>query len=256
MLEFPRWKYVVILVVLAIASLYALPNIFPQDPSVQVNANRGAPTGVSLQQQVTTDLQAAGIAPKAVELTDSGALVRLADLDAQSKASDLLREKLGPEYVVALNLASTVPDWLDRLGGKPMVLGLDLQGGVHFEMQVDQQAALDKRLDAYAEEIRTTLRENRIGYTSVERTAGGTIVVQLQPNADGDAAMRQLGVAQPLLVRERQGARITARVPEAELNRIALDAIEQNITTLRNRIDEVGVAEPVIQRQGTDRVVV
>ncbi|MDO5505648.1 MAG: protein translocase subunit SecD [Pseudoxanthomonas suwonensis] len=256
MLEFPRWKYAVILLVLLIAALYALPNAFPQDPSVQVNANRGAATGVALQQQIANGLQADGITPKAVELTDEGALVRLSDLDAQSKAADGLREALGPDYVVALNLASTVPDWLRAFGGKPMVLGLDLQGGVHFEMQVDQQAAMDKRLDAYAEETRTVLRENRIGYTSVERTGGGTIVATLQPTADAAAAVRVLAADQPVLLRERQGNRIVSRVPETELNRIAMDAIEQNITTLRNRIDEVGVAEPVIQRQGTDRVVV
>lgn len=256
MLEFPRWKYVVILLVLLLASLYALPNAFPQDPSVQVNANRGAVTGAALQQRISNDLQAAGITPKAVEVTTDGALVRLSDLDAQSKAADSLRAELGQDYVVALNLASTVPDWLRAFGGKPMVLGLDLQGGVHFEMQVDQKAAIDKRVDAYVEETRTVLRENRIGYTSVERTGNGTIVTTLQPTADAEAALRLLSTEQPVLVRERQGNRIVSRVPEAELNRLAMSAIEQNIGTLRRRIDEVGVAEPVIQRQGTDRVVV
>lgn len=256
MLEFPRWKYFLIVVVLALAVLYALPNAFPQDPSVQVNANRGAATGVALQQEVANKLQGAGLTAKEVEITPAGVIARMHDLDEQSKASEVLREGLGSDYVVALNLASTVPDWLASVGGKPMVLGLDLQGGVHFEMQVDQQAALDKRLDAYAEEIRASLRENRIGYNSVERTAGGVIVTQLQPNADADAAMRLLASEQPLLSRDRQGNRIVSRVPEAEMTRIAMDAIEQNITTLRNRIDEVGVAEPVIQRQGTDRVVV
>lgn len=257
MLEFPRWKYVVILLVVLLATLYALPNIYPQDPSVQITSNRGAPTGVELDAKIDEALSAAGVTPKSVDTEGEGErMVRLLDLDDQTKAADALRSALGDQYVVALNLASTVPDWLSWFGAKPMLLGLDLQGGVHFVLQVDQKAALDKRLDAYADEVRAILRDNRIRYESVERNATGTTVAQLSDAADADRAMTLLATAQPTLLREAVGSRITIRVPETELNQISADAIEQNITTLRNRVDEVGVGEPVITRQGSDRVVV
>src|SRR5690606_15208266 len=183
-------------------------------------------------------------------------MVRLNSLEDQTRAADALRPALGDDYVVALNLASTVPDWLSWFGAKPMLLGLDLQGGVHFVLQVDQKAALDKRLDAYADEVRAVLRDNRIRYESVERNATGTTVAVLADAADADRAMTLLATAQPTLLREAVGRRITIRVPETELNQISADAIDPNITTLRNRVDEVGVGEPVITRQGNDRVVV
>ncbi len=160
---------------------------------------------------------------------------------------------------MALNLASTVPDWLANLGGRPMVLGLDLQGGVHFVLQVDQKAALDKRLDAYTEDVRSTLRDARIAYQSVERRADNSIVANLSPSAGDDAAQRAraaLVKAQPTLGYDVSGNRITVTVPETEIAQIANGAIEQNINTLRNRVNQLGVAEPIIQRQGADRVVV
>lgn len=257
MLEFPRWKYVVILFVVLLSALYALPNIYPQDPSVQITANRGAATGVELDAKIEAALAEAGVVAKSIDTPEEGErMVRLSDLDDQTRAADALRPALGDQYVVALNLASTVPDWLSWFGAKPMLLGLDLQGGVHFVLQVDQKAALDKRLDAYADEVRQVLRDNRIRYESVERNATGTTVALLADEADADRAMSLLATAQPTLLREAVGRRITIRVPEAELNQISLDAIDQNITTLRNRVDEVGVGEPVITRQGSDRVVV
>ncbi len=258
MLEFPRWKYIVILLVVLLSVLYALPNIYPQDPSVQITANRGAATGAELDAKIGAALASAGVTAKSVDTEDAegGRMVRLLDLDDQTRAADALRPALGEDYVVALNLASTVPDWLSWFGAKPMLLGLDLQGGVHFVLQVDQKAALDKRLDAYADEVRAILRDNRIRYESVERNATGTMVARLVDAADADRAMSLLAAAQPNLLREAVGSRITVRVPEAELNQISLDAIDQNITTLRNRVDEVGVGEPVITRQGNDRVVV
>ena len=171
-------------------------------------------------------------------------------------AADVLRPVLGEDYVVALNLASTVPDWLDKLGARPMVLGLDLQGGVHFVLQVDQKAALEKRVDAYAEDVRVTLRDKRIRYTAVDRRPDHSIVVALGSGADPAQARTELAVAMPTMSVDAQGNRLVVRIPEAELNQIAGSAIEQNIATLRNRVNELGVAEPIIQRQGTDRVVV
>ncbi|TKS54301.1 protein translocase subunit SecD [Luteimonas yindakuii] len=258
MLEFPRWKYVLIILVVLVASLYALPNIYPQDPSVQVNATRGVVVDEALRGRVESVLADVGVDAREIEVdTEAGnMLVRLDDLDAQTRASEALRSGLGEDYVVALNLASTVPDWLTRLNAKPMQLGLDLQGGVHFVMQVDQQAALERRLDAYAEEARAILRDNRIRYQSVDRRADGAIVAVLESEAEAARANTLLAADQPALIRTVSDGRITMRVPESELQQISADAIEQNITTLRNRIDEIGVSEPVIQRQGNDRVVV
>ena len=258
MLEFPRWKYIVIVLVALLGILYALPNLYPQDPSVQVTATRGNEITQALGDRVRAQLEGAGIQIKAIDVDaeNGNMIVRLPDLDSQTAASDLLRESLGQDYTVALNLASTVPDWLTRFGASPMVLGLDLQGGVHFVMQVDQQAALERRLDSYAEGIRATLRDNRVRYTSVERRADGTIQTVLADEADVSRAMQLMAADQPMLTRSVSGNRITTRLPDSEIDQIALDAIDQNITTLRNRVDEVGVAEPVIQRQGDDRVVV
>ena len=256
MLEFPRWKYVVILLVVLLSALYALPNVYPQDPSVQITANRGATIGAELRAKVDAALADVGVTAKAVDTDDGEMMVRLVSLADQTLVADALRPVLDEDYIVALNLASTVPAWLERLGAGPMRLGLDLQGGVHFVLQVDQKAALDKRLDAYADEIRAVLRDNRIRYDSVERTAGGVTVASLADAADADRALALLATAQPTLLREAVGKRITVRVPDVELNQIATDAIDQNITTLRNRIDEIGVGDPVITRQGADRVVV
>jgi preprotein translocase subunit SecD len=269
MLEFPRWKYFLILIVIAVASLYALPNVYPQDPSVQITPNRGFAVDDALRQRVETALQTAGVTPKAVEQDNGNLLVRLPDLDAQTRANDSLRQALGEDYVVALNLASTVPDWLTDLGARPMVRGLDLQGGVHFVLQVDQKAALDKRVDAYVEDIRVTLRTQRIRYQAVERRADNSIQVTLADAADGEKARQALAAAlsssgsataqvvgASTLAYELVGSQLTIRLPDSELAQISGDAIEQNIATLRNRVNELGVSEPIIQRQGDDRVVV
>ena len=256
MLEFPRWKYFLILVVLAVSALYALPNVYQKDPSVQITANRGGQIDDALKQRVSAALGEAGVTPKSVEKEGESLIVRLGSLDAQTRANDVLREKAGENYTVALNLASTVPDWLAGLGGKPMVLGLDLVGGVHFALQVDKKAAVDKRFDAFAEDIRTTLRDNRVGYRSVERRGESDIQVTLANAADADKARAALVKAQPTLTYSGSGERITVSVPQAEMLQIASGAIEQNLTTLRNRVNELGVAEPIIQRQGDDRIVV
>jgi preprotein translocase subunit SecD len=256
MLEFPRWKYFLILLVLAVSALYALPNIYQKDPSVQITASRGAQLDDALRSRIDADLKAAGITPKAVTKEGDSLMVRLPSLQAQTRANDVLRQQLGENYTVALNLASTVPDWLAKLGGRPMVLGLDLVGGVHFAMQVDQKAALEKRLDGFAEDIRTTLRDGRIAYRSVERRGDNSIQVSLSEGASVDAARTALAKSQPTLTYDVSGQNISVKVPEAELKQIASGAIEQNLTTLRNRVNALGVSEPTIQRQGEDRIVV
>ena len=268
MLEFARWKYVVALIVLIFSALYALPNLYPQDPSVQITANRGAQIDAALRQRVDAVLKTAGVTPKAVELGQEGGnlLVRTSDPDAQTKAADALSAELGNGYVVALNLASTIPDWLESIGGKPMLLGLDLQGGVHFLMEVDRKAAIDKRFAAYVEDLRVLLRENRVLFESVERRGEDVIAVTLSPRADIAKARQIIETnmisanagaigAQPFDY-ATQGNVVTVRVPASELQDLASRAIEQNIGTLRNRINELGVAEPIIQRQGAERIVV
>jgi preprotein translocase subunit SecD len=259
MLEYARWKYVLILLVLLVSTIYALPNIYPQDPSVQVTANHGSTVDKALQARVETTLKKAAIQPKGVEISkDGNLLVRLFDANVQIKAADAIRGELGSDYVVALNLASTVPDWLEKIGAKPMLLGLDLQGGVHFLMQVDQQAALAKRFDATAEDVRTTLRENGVAYTAVERRPDGSVLTTLATNADPAKARQLIAKDLPNLLLEdgTTDRQFTVRIPQAELDKVSTEAIEQNVSTLRNRINELGVAEPIIQRQGTDRVVV
>jgi len=266
MLEFSRWKYIAILLVVLLSVLYALPNIYPSDPSVQITANRGFAIDDALNQRVQASLKKAGVAAKSLDKENDSLLVRMPSLDAQTTANDALRTDLGDDYSVALNLASTVPDWMSGFGARPMVRGLDLQGGVHFVMQVDQKAALDKRIDAYAEDMRVTLRDKRVRYESVERRPDNSIIVTLAPSEDGDKARQALvgqastatnaGVAPSGLTYLVQGNRINVTLPQSELQQISGDAIEQNIATLRNRVNELGVSEPIIQRQGEDRVVV
>src|SRR3990167_10699821 len=169
MLEYARWKYVVVLLVLVLSVLYAVPNLFPSEPAVQVTANRGAAVDAALQQRVEAALKKAAVPFDSSEIgKDGNLLVRIASDDAQSSASQAIRDALGSSYVVALNQASTVPKWLQSVGAQPMFLGLDLRGGVHFLMQVDKQAALAKRFEATAEDMRVLFRENRILFGSVE----------------------------------------------------------------------------------------
>jgi preprotein translocase subunit SecD len=269
MLEYSRWKYVTILIVVLISAFYALPNVFPQDPSVQISANRGAQVDDALKQQVGQALTKAGLKSKAIEIQGENLLVRTPDDETQNKAADALRDALGNRYTVAMNRASTVPEWFGSVGAKPMSLGLDLQGGVHFLMEVDKKAAIDKRFEAYLSDIRGTLREERIAYESVEREGERGLRVILAKATD--AAEAQTLIQKSLAAAatdtgamtaasafsfEALGNTIDIGVSEEMVRQMTLNAIEQNLGTLRNRINALGVAEPVIQRQGADRVLV
>ena len=256
MLIYERWKYVVLAVVLLLSALYALPNIYQKDPSVQITANRGSVVDVALIGRVEAALAEAGVTVKSAEVEGDNALVRLVSTDAQVKAVDALKPVLGNDYVIALNLASTVPDWLESLGAQPMLMGLDLQGGVHFLMQVDQDAALDKQLTAIVEDLRVLLRDNRVRYESVSRGADNAITVTLADPADAEKAAALISKNQPTLQQDVEGSSIRVQLLDAELARMSRDAIEQNLGTLRNRINALGVSEPIIQRQGDDRIVV
>ncbi|MEJ5207746.1 protein translocase subunit SecD [Denitratimonas sp. CY0512] len=257
MLEYARWKYVVAVLVLIIATIYSLPNLFPQDTAVQISATRGGVVDEALKERVHGVLERSQIEFKAIEFDNNNLLVRLADPNTQIRAADTIRGEVGQGYVVALNLASTVPDWLTRIGADPMLLGLDLQGGVHFLMEVDQKAALETREVGFVDDIRALLRDNRIGYSAVDRTANG-ILIRLREASDRNAVAGLIGREVPQLLIEdgSEPGVLMAQLRETELKTIIDNAVEQNIGTLRNRINELGVADPVVQRQGTNRIVV
>jgi len=258
MLEFSRWKYILAALVLLASAFYAMPNLFPQDPAVQISANRGV-VDAALQSRIEELLKKSGIAPRRVAIEGSNLMVRLANADDQMKASELIRPELGARFTSALNLASTVPSWLASVGAKPMTLGLDLQGGVHFLMQVDQAAALDKRMNAYVEEVRGLLRDGEIRNAGISRN-GQDIRIELK-NADESRGV--LNLLTPVLTRLQvrvlagsEGKILLVQASDVEVKAISDGAIDQNVTTLRNRIDSLGVAEPVIQRQGSSRIIV
>ena len=253
--HFPLWKNILILLILTLASIYALPNFFGEDPSVQLSPARGSALDQALVTQAEKALADAGLKAKAVELGEKRLLVRFADTDAQLKAADALKAVYGDRYTVALNLAPATPNWLRKIGAAPMYLGLDLRGGVHFMMQVDMEAAIKQAEERYAEDIRTMLRDSKIQYLSVDRD-NHAIQIKFQ-----DAAT--LGQAENTLKREmrglmfsEEGNALIARMTDADVREIRRLAVAQNVTTLRNRVNELGVAEPVIQQQGEDRIVV
>ncbi len=253
--HFPLWKNTLIILILALAVIYSLPNFFGEDPSVQLSPLRGAVLDQALVTQAEKTLGDAGLKAKMVELSEKRLLVRFGDTDVQLKAADALKARFGDRYTVALNLAPATPDWLRAINAAPMYLGLDLRGGVHFLMQVDMEAAIKQSEERYAEDIRTLLRDSKIQYTAVDRD-NHTITVKF-----ADAAT--LGQAETTLKRELRGLvfdedgnTLKGHMTDAEAREIRRLAVAQNVTTLRNRINELGVAEPVIQQQGEDRIVV
>ncbi|KAA2284202.1 protein translocase subunit SecD [Arenimonas fontis] len=258
MLQYSTWKYVLAAVIILLSVLYASPNLYPQDPAVQVVANRGGVVDDNLVLRVRTALDEAGLTPKSVAIEDGDLIVRATDVDQQTRVADLLRPELGSEYNVALNLASTVPEWLGWFGARQMAMGLDLRGGVQFLLEVDQQAAIDKRANAFADEITTVLREGGIPYTGVSRTAEG-IQVLLKDAADMERFRTALAREAPeldLVPDEARPERLLARMSPTLIKQIMDQAIDQNRSTLDNRINSLGVGEQVIQRQGASRIVV
>ncbi|MEE4639473.1 MAG: protein translocase subunit SecD [Wenzhouxiangella sp.] len=258
--RFPPWKYALLIIALGIGILYSLPNLFGDDPSVQVSSIRGFELEPDLADRIEGLLDSAEIEYKAIEFQPQRLLVRLNSPDRQSRAADLLRESLSDEdYVVALNLAPSTPDWLRMLQAEPMVLGLDLQGGVHFLMQVDMEAARTQQLERFVSDIRTVLRQGNLRYRSV-RLDRNSIVAELRTAEDRDRAIslieREL---EELTVEARDGGEtfnLRASIDEAILQELQQTALRQNITTLRNRVNELGVSEPIIQQQGAERIVV
>lgn len=260
--KFPLWKYLLILAVLAIGFLYSAPNLYPDDPAIQISGNSSAMRVEQADlERASRALEAAGISVKAVSLANQGraGLLRLNDAEDQLPAKDLVRKALSDEFVVALNLAQTTPDWLRGLGGSPMKLGLDLSGGVHFLMEVDMDKALDARRKVYEGEVKSLLRKERVRYRSLPELNG---VIQL-----GFADEATLEKAQRLIRKdfsdfdlssvERSGQQVLRlALTQAKLVEIREYSIKQNLTTVRNRVNELGVAEPLVQRQGANRIVV
>ncbi|AGM40681.1 preprotein translocase subunit SecD [Spiribacter salinus M19-40] len=261
--RYPLWKYVLLVAVIAAGCLYALPNLFGQDPALQVTTADGSPPDERTQSEILTLLADEGIDLGEAEVLDEQYLLRLPDTDAQVRAADELDVALGRDFTVALNLAPATPDWLRNLGGQPMYLGLDLRGGVHFLMEVDMDAVMEQTLSRYGDEFRRLLRESDIRYREVADAAADTeadMVIRFAGPDTRDAGISLLRDEYPELVfatdEDEEEARLTATLTDEERQEVRNFAVEQNITTLRNRVNELGVAEPIIQRQGAERVVV
>ncbi|MEZ9423306.1 protein translocase subunit SecD [Vibrio lentus] len=258
--RYPLWKYLMVMFAIAIAALYALPNIYGEDPAVQVTGARGASVDLSTLDAVTDALEAKSLSTKSVALENGSILVRFNDTDTQISARDIITEALGDDVIVALNLAASTPDWLESIGAAPMKLGLDLRGGVHFLMEVDMDAAMEKLVGQQEEAFRSELREEKIRYRAI-RPSGKDAVEVILRNEE------QLAEAKSLLQSKHQDMTfvdsesngrfsLIANFTETRLQEIRNYAVEQNITILRNRVNELGVAEPLVQRQGASRIVV
>jgi preprotein translocase subunit SecD len=267
--DFSKWKYILVAVVLALGFVYATPILFTPQAAVQISANRGATVDQALKEKVLGILQTKKVTFDDVELNGDRILARFPNTDTQFAGSDALKTELGDNYTVALNLASTVPGWLRAIGANRMPLGLDLQGGVHFLMEVDSKAALGKMQQRYVDDIRAALRNAKIRYESVNPNPQG-LVVTLRSEDDRKQAgnviakdvnqPEKLGDQPPLELTDQPDANgsfpIAVKIRESMLQDQAKQIVTSNLTTLRNRVNQLGVSEPLIQQQGTNRIVV
>lgn len=258
--RYPLWKNLLIIGIVFICGLYALPNLYGEDPAVQISGTRGVQADPSTVELVTTTLNQAKISYKKIDYENKGVLIRFNKPDNQIAARELLANKLNKEkYIVALNLAAATPSWLESIGAKPMKLGLDLRGGVHFLMEVDMNAAMNKLIGQQEDSFRVDLRKKRLRYRSIHYDKNNNqINVRLRRSSDIEPALKILKKAHPdmLFVSNNAKLQINAKYTEQRLKEIANYAVEQNITILRNRVNELGVAEPLVQRQGSSRIVV
>lgn len=257
--HYPWWKNLLILGIVLVSVVYALPNLYPEDPAIQISHTRGE-LEQGLQQRVSDILEQARISPKGFERQDGQLLVRFVSTEAQLEAQDIITSALGDQYIVALNLAPATPGWLRAINASPMNLGLDLRGGVHFLLEVDMQAAVQRARDRHEDEFRTLLRERNIRYLGVSQGVDG-IAVKFSDAESRDRALEVLDneFGDRLTFDQSETGdtyALTAALTEPALDEIRRFALDQNITTLRNRVNELGVAEAVIQQQGQSRVVV
>ena len=259
--KYPLWKYLLIFFVVAMGCIYAAPNLFSPDPAVQITGEDSSTVVDSaLLERAAATLTEAGIALRGKELVDGKAcLLRLEDHEAQLKAQGLLQRALGDSYVIALNLAPTTPRWLAMLGARPMKLGLDLSGGVHFLLEVDTAGAVSKRIDVYSSGIKRILREAKVRGT-ITPQGGTTIVGRFADDALADKAAAAVRKDFPELQKTAEpaesGVKVSWSLTPDKIREMEDYAVSQNLTTLRNRVNELGVAEPLIQRQGRNRIVV
>ena len=263
--RFPLWKYLVLALALVLGVLYTAPNFFGEAPAVQVSALRSTVrVDLALMQRLQRTVGEAGLQVQGSVLQGNSAVLRLASADDQLRARDMLDKALNPNpqapaFVVALNLVSRTPQWMKDLLAKPMYLGLDLRGGVHFLLQVDMAAALQKKLDTTAADLRLALRSERLRHQGIARE-GAAVVLTLRPDTPSEAVQRVLAQQAPDLQwieqTNDQGNQWRGQLRPEVVRQVQEQALKQNITTLHNRINELGVAEPVIQQQGADRIVV
>ena len=259
--RYSSWKYILILFFIGLGLLFALPNIYGNDPSLQVSAARSAEISELTEYQVSAALEEAELPYKDIMLGIGSLTIRFSDEETQLKAQEIVKESLGRSYVVALNLAPATPDWLSKFGAEPMSLGLDLRGGVHFLMEVDMDAAIDKAEERYISDLRSFLRENKVRYKTITRNKSEGLLIRFKDNGEqnnGQSLIEKnfldLNVITPNV--DENEFSLTLAINEDTLLEIQRLALQQNITTLRKRVNELGVAEPVIQRQGQNRVVV
>jgi len=263
--RYPLWKYITVAVALVIGFVYTLPNFFGESPAVQVSSVKATiKVDTRTLERSEATLRDAGIVHEGIFLDSNGVKARFKDTDTQLKAKDVLEKQFNPDpqdphYVVALNLLSASPNWLTAMRALPMYLGLDLRGGVHFLLQVDMKGAVTKRLDATSADLRTLFRDKNVRHAGIARD-GDRLTVRFRDGETRDKARNVLADNQPDLQIAEQGdggdLRLVATLKPQAITRIQEFALKQNITTLHNRINELGVAEPVIQQQGVDRIVV
>jgi preprotein translocase subunit SecD len=257
--RYPTWKYVLIGLAILVSAIYAAPNLFGEVPAVQVSGARASvKVDAALRTTLEQALKTANVAALGTDMDETMVRFRFPDTDTQIRARDAIQAKLDNSYVVALNLVPNSPAWLQALGAKPMYLGLDLRGGVHFLLQVNMDAAKTKSAESYLSQVRSTLRDKKIYYSGLSRE-GDRIIVRFREPAQRAAALKTISEIQELTVRERDsGAEsiIEAQIKPEVVKKEQEDALLQNIQTLRNRVNELGVAEPIVQQQGADRIVV
>lgn len=257
--QYPAWKYLLIVIVVVTGVLFSLPNLYGEDPALQISGTRTTTLDAAAEEQVLGLLQKNALPYKSTTRDDHALLIRFSDTETQLRAKDIVKETLGGGYVVALNLAPATPAWLRAFNALPMYLGLDLRGGVHFLMEVDMEAAVAQAEERYVSDIRTLLRDKKLRYLSIGRGINGLEITFRSPE-ERDEANDLVGRDFPLLVLKDIDATdkpgLTATLSESEQRDVRKFALQQNIITLRNRVNELGVAEPVIQQQGDSRIVV
>ncbi|KAB7898132.1 protein translocase subunit SecD [Rouxiella sp. S1S-2] len=255
--RYPLWKYLMLIAVIIIGLLYALPNLYGEDPAVQITGARGSDASVATLDQVRDVLNKDKLVSKSIALENGSILARFNDTDVQLRARDALTAALGDKFVIALNLAPATPTWLTMLGAEPMKLGLDLRGGVHFLMEVDMDTALGKLQEQTMDNMRSDLRDQSIPYATVRKADNYGVVLTFRDSATRDKASSYLSPRHRDLVFTNSGDNdIRIVMTDDRLSEAKEYAVQQNINILRNRVNQLGVAEPLVQRQGSDRIVV